>query len=181
MSISVKSIPADLKNRIRKIRMLLFDVDGVLTEGGIILGTEGQELKIFNVQDGMGITLARMGGLKVGIITGRKSEAVATRAKELHFDVLYQGEEDKLTAYKRIMESYDLDDKEICYMGDDLLDLRILKKAGVAASPANARDEVQKVSEIVTMASGGRGAVRELVELVLRIQGKWDKLLKQLS
>jgi 3-deoxy-D-manno-octulosonate 8-phosphate phosphatase (KDO 8-P phosphatase) len=165
--------------KFKKIRMLIMDVDGVLTEGGIVLGGKGQELKVFDVQDGMGITLARMGGIKVGIITGRQSESVLIRAQELHFDALVQNARNKLDAYKNLLERYDLKDAEICYIGDDLLDLSVMECAGVSIAVANARSEVKKKADYVTRNRGGHGAVREIVEQILKAQRKWDAVLRR--
>ena len=138
-----------LNRKLLKIRMCIMDIDGVLTNGGIILGSNAQEFKIFDVQDGMGITLARKGGLKVGIITGRKSEAVSLRASELHYDALYQGYPDKLEAYKDILGSYVLENDAICYIGDDLLDIPLMQRAGLAVAVANAREEVKKAADYI--------------------------------
>ena len=167
-----------LKQKLKKIRMLIMDIDGVLTDGGIVLGNGGQEFKIFNVQDGMGITLLRQAGLKVGIITGRRSEAVEVRAQELHVDVLFQDAFPKLVAYGEILDRYDFQDKEVSYMGDDLLDIPVMNRVGVAVAVANAREEVKKIADIVTLASGGKGAVREVVEIILKSQGKWKAVLE---
>lgn len=161
--------------------MLLMDVDGVLTNGSIILGSSGQEFKIFNVQDGMGITLARMGGLKVGVITGRKSESVTLRAEELHFDVLFQGVQNKMDAYESIIQRYDIQDRDICYIGDDLQDIPVMERAGAGIAVANAREEVKEIADYITRARGGAGAVREAVEEILITQGKWEKVLNQIG
>ncbi len=167
----------ELIKRIKKITMLICDVDGVLTKGGIILGSEGQEFKQFNVQDGMGITLAREGGLKTGIITGRQSEAVTQRARELKFDVISQGIEDKLKTLVSIMGDFNIEYENICYIGDDLLDMKIMRRSGISAAPSNARREVKEISDIVTEKKGGEGAIRELVELILKKQNKWEKIV----
>ena len=162
---------------IQKVHMLVMDVDGVLTEGGIVLGEGDQEFKVFNVQDGMGITLARMGGLKVGIITGRRSQSVERRARELHFDVLYQGVANKLDAYNAMLKENHFLDENICYVGDDLLDIPVMERSGFAVAVANAREEVKKCADYVTEAAGGKGAVREVVEFLLKSQKKWDSVL----
>ena len=167
-----------LKRKLKKIRMLVVDVDGVLTDGGIVLGSNGQEFKVFDVQDGMGITLARMGGVKIGIITGRESEAVAVRAQELHCDALYQGSSNKLEAYREVLGHYDYRDEDVCYVGDDVLDISVMGRVGVAVAVANARPEVKKVADYVTKKRGGKGAVREIVELILKSQGKWKTVLQ---
>lgn len=169
-----------LNEKLKKIQMLLLDVDGVLTDGGIILGSNGQELKVFNVQDGMGITLAKSGGMKIGMITGRRSEVVALRAQELHVDALYQGVCDKLDTYTEILDSYGLQDGEICYVGDDLSDVPVMRRVGVAVAVANAREEVKKVANYITNNNGGGGAVREVVELLLKSKGKWKMVLEKL-
>lgn len=156
------------------------DVDGVLTDGGIILGNDGLEIKIFNVQDGMGITLAQKAGLKIGIITGRESEAVLRRAQELKLDQVSQGHFNKLAPYNKIKEKYGLLDEEIAYIGDDVLDLGILNRVGLSVAVANARQEVKACVDYVTIASGGKGAVREVIDLILKTQDKWDNTLEKL-
>lgn len=168
-----------LRAKLKKIRMLVLDVDGVMTDGRIVLDGEGREVKSFDVQDGYGIHLLHRGGFKVGIISGRRSEAVSRRAEELHIDALHQGVRYKLKAYSRILESYDLRDADICYAGDDLPDLPILNRAGVAVAVRNAHPEVRKIAHYTTKAKGGDGAVREIAELLLRVQGAWNHLLKE--
>lgn len=164
-----------MRNKIKPIKLILMDVDGVLTDGGIILGSNGFEMKIFNVQDGAGVTLARKAGLKVGIITGRESEAVARRVQELKMDVVSQGHFNKLGEYERIKNEMNLDDSEIAYIGDDILDLCILERVGFAAAPQNARPEVKSQVAYVTRANGGNGAVRELIDMILKEKGLWDQ------
>lgn len=171
--------PALIDEKIRKIRVLLLDVDGVLTDGGIILDSKGHEQKRFDIQDGMGVTLARVAGLKVGIITGRVSDVVARRAKELKLDVVYQGSFHKLSDYEEALDTFDVRDEQVCYMGDDVLDLVLLERAGLSAAPANAREEVKAAVDLVTVCSGGRGAVRELIDLILKTQEKWEKAVRK--
>jgi 3-deoxy-D-manno-octulosonate 8-phosphate phosphatase (KDO 8-P phosphatase) len=168
-----------LLSKIKKIKMLLMDVDGVLTDGGIILGNNKQEFKIYDVQDGMGITLARLGGLKVGFLTGRTSEVVDSRAEELHVDICYQGASSKLDALRDILDRYDLSSKAVCYIGDDVQDIGILKHVGVAIAVADARPEIRKMADYVTKHPGGRGAIRETVELILKTQNKWKRVLER--
>ncbi|NQT26223.1 HAD hydrolase family protein [candidate division KSB1 bacterium] len=163
----------------RKIRVILLDVDGVLTDGGVILGSNGHEEKRFDIQDGMGVTLARMVGLKVGIITGRISDVVARRAKELKMDVVYQGSFHKLADYEEALNTFNVLDENVCYMGDDVLDLVLLERAGLSTAPANACDEIKKVVDVVTSCSGGHGAVRELIDLILKTQNKWDDAVRK--
>jgi len=170
-----------MKSKLVKIKLILMDVDGVLTDGEIIYSSSGSEVKKFHVQDGMGITLARMAGLKTGIITGRISEIVKRRAEELKIDVVSQGSFNKLPQYEQIRKQFNLKDEEIAYIGDDILDMSILKKVGFSAAVANARDEVKAICDYVTVARGGQGAVREVIDKILIRQDKLDKLIKQLS
>ncbi|MFC1569345.1 KdsC family phosphatase [bacterium] len=168
-----------LKQKINKIKMILMDVDGVLTRGGIVLGNHGEELKFFDIQDGMGVTLARMAGLKVGIITGRQSELVSRRARELKMDIVMQGSFFKLPAYLEILGSYHIKDEEICYIGDDILDMDILERVGLAITPANGRPEIKAIVDFETQESGGEGAVRKVIDTILKVQGKWDEAVKK--
>lgn len=159
--------------------MLLLDVDGVLTEGGLVLGSNGFEAKRFNVQDGMGVTLAREAGLKVGIITGRESEAVTRRAHELRMDELVQGSKDKVATLEEVCARHDLEPSQVAYMGDDIQDLGILMACGLSFTPANGRPEVQQRVDLVTRARGGHGAVREAIEALLEGKGLWQETLER--
>lgn len=170
-----------MKQELQKIRLILFDVDGVLCSGDISYLDTGQEIKTFDVQDGMGITLALRAGLMTGILTGRKSRAVARRSKELKITILSQGEFDKWQPYLRIKNKLKVQDQEICYIGDDVLDLPVLKAVGFSVAVANAREEVKAVADYVTTARGGRGAVREVIDLILKRQGKFDVVIEKLS
>jgi len=169
-----------LIQKISRIKLILMDVDGVLTDGGIILGSQGMEIKIFNVQDGAGITMARLAGLKVGILTGRLSEAVQQRATELHFDVVSQGHFNKLTEYEQIKQSLAVSDLEVAYIGDDILDLDVLRRVGFSIAVANARPEVKSEVDFITATSGGKGAVREVVDLILKTQNRWHAIVDQM-
>jgi 3-deoxy-D-manno-octulosonate 8-phosphate phosphatase (KDO 8-P phosphatase) len=149
------------------VQLLILDVDGVLTGGEIILGSEGMELKAFNTMDGMAMTMAHEAGLKVAIITGRVSEAVTARASELGIKDLFQGSMDKMEAYENLLKRHQLTDLQVAYVGDDLLDLPLLKRAGFKVAVANASGELKAMADYVTLASGGNGAVREVVEFLL--------------
>ena len=164
---------------IEAIQLLMLDVDGVLTSGEIILG-QSDEYKVFNVQDGLGITLARRAGLQVGIITGRTSASVSRRAAELKLDFLVQGAFDKLPELEKILESTGIAPQEVCYMGDDLLDIPIFNAVGFPTAPADARQEVLQAAAWVSEAAGGRGAVRELIEYILKTSGLWNQTLEEL-
>jgi len=163
------------------IKMVLMDVDGVLTDGKIIFTSDGTEIKEFNIQDGMGITLARMAGLKTGIITGRESKMVQRRAEELKYDVISQGSLKKLPRYEEIKKQFGLSNEEVCYIGDDLPDIPILKKVGFSVAVANAREELKSISDFTTTTFGGEGAVREVIDKILKTQGKLEKLIKEIE
>jgi 3-deoxy-D-manno-octulosonate 8-phosphate phosphatase (KDO 8-P phosphatase) len=164
--------------KIKNIKLILFDVDGVFCSGNITYLDDGTELKTFHIHDGMGIKLAKIAGIKTGIITSRKSSALEKRAKELKIDIISQGEENKYKSYLQIKHELKLNDHEICYIGDDLQDLAILYKAGFSVSVANAREEVKAVSDYITTNRGGEGALREVIELVLKKQKKFDPIIE---
>ena len=163
--------------RARKIRLVIFDVDGVLTDGGIYVGAEGELYKPFHCRDGLGITLARKNGLKTAIITGRESAQVKRRGEELRIDAVWQGCMDKRQAYEELKERFALRDEEIAYIGDDLIDLPIMLQAGFAAAVADAVPEVRQHAHVVSGFSGGKGAVREVLEFLLKVQGKWESIV----
>lgn len=161
----------------KKIRLLAMDVDGVLTDGRIILGGQEQEFKCFDVRDGMGLSLARKAGFKTAFITGRSSDAVRRRADELHCTHCLQGISDKKAAMEGILHEEQLAWEEVAYIGDDLNDLSIMNRVGLAIAVRDAAPEVLKAAAYCCEARGGRGAVREAVELILKTQGKWDNLV----
>jgi 3-deoxy-D-manno-octulosonate 8-phosphate phosphatase (KDO 8-P phosphatase) len=159
------------------IKLLLFDVDGVLTDGKILLHPDGTESKQFDIKDGTGLVWAQRAGLKVGVLSARTSAATAQRAAQLGITIVHQGVPSKVRAYDEILRQHGLTDSEVAYMGDDVLDLPILTRAGLTASPSDAVDEVRARVDYVSRASGGAGAARELVELVLKSQDRWARLL----
>lgn len=152
--------------------MLLLDVDGVLTDGRIVLDNQGIETKAFHVRDGRGIKLLQQAGIVVGIITGRSSEVVNIRCRELGIVEVHQGAKDKLAVYEKILEKYDLQDEQIAYMGDDDVDLSVFKRVGLAAAVADADPSVHAHVHLFTRAAGGRGAVRELINFILKSRGQ---------
>jgi 3-deoxy-D-manno-octulosonate 8-phosphate phosphatase (KDO 8-P phosphatase) len=156
----------------RKIRLLLLDVDGVLTDGRIILDNQGNELKAFHVRDGHGIKLAQRAGIVVGIITGRTAEVVNVRARELAIDEVHQGVMDKGVVYESLLAKYGLRDEQVAFIGDDVVDMGILRRAGLAITVSDCDPAVRSVADMVTRNEGGRGAVREAVNLLLKSQGK---------
>ena len=163
--------------RAKSIRVLLMDVDGVLTDGHIWLlsrrdGT-ASEIKGFSAYDGAGLKIARVAGLRTGVITGRESTAVAQRARECEIEFVYQKRATKLGALEEILRTTGAGESEVAYIGDDLPDLSVLQRAGFAIAVANAAPEVKRTAHYVTSRSGGEGAVREVIELILKVQGKW--------
>lgn len=170
-----------IKSKVKKLRLVVFDVDGVLTNGEIILDHRGEELKIFNVQDGFGIVLLRKAGLKTAVISARSAPAVKARLEDLKVDKIIQDASPKLPAYQALLEEFGLSDEHVCFIGDDLPDLAVLKRVGFAVTVANAVPEVKKAADYITKNSGGRGAVREVVELILKAKGEWKAVLDRFS
>ena len=163
------------------IKLVLLDVDGTLTDGGIYRGNNGEELKRFNVKDGYAIVNAQKLGIEFGIITGRKSELVEIRSNELKIKYLYQGISEKTVILKEIMQKTGLKKEEIAYMGDDLNDILIMKQSGLTGAPKDAADEVIQIADFVSEKNGGSGAVREFVEYILKKDGKWETFLKKVK
>jgi 3-deoxy-D-manno-octulosonate 8-phosphate phosphatase (KDO 8-P phosphatase) len=163
--------------RARRITLILFDVDGVLTDGKILLHPDGTESKQFDIKDGTGIVLAQRAGLTVGFLSARTSTPTAQRAAQLGVTLLHQGVASKLETYEQIVDSLMLDDDHVAYMGDDVVDLPVLHRAGLAAAPADAVDDVRSRVHWVSRANGGQGAARELIELILRAQDQWEELI----
>ena len=168
-----------MQERLCKIRLLLLDVDGVLTDGRITYDSNGIESKSFDVKDGHGLKMLQRAGIKVGIITGRKSEIVVLRAQELGIDILYQGAKQKLPPYEAILHEYGFEDQEVAYVGDDLVDLPILKRVGFAVTVADGVEELRGRVDYVTRRPGGHGAVREVCDLLLREAGYWAEITKR--
>ncbi|HZQ19921.1 MAG TPA: HAD hydrolase family protein [Terriglobales bacterium] len=196
----------DSKSRAKKIKLLLFDVDGVLTDGklfffpapaGATQSIQGQaakhggqggfglhsesfvEAKGFHAHDGAGISLARLGGLKTGLITKRISETVALRARDLRLDHVHQGINDKLGVFKQILQQEQLTPTQACFVGDDVIDLPVMWNCGFAVAVANARDEVRRDAHYITKHSGGDGALRDTIEYILKAQGKWKQAVEK--
>jgi 3-deoxy-D-manno-octulosonate 8-phosphate phosphatase (KDO 8-P phosphatase) len=174
----VKRNPASVQNKARRIKLLLLDVDGVLTDGGIYIDDRGVETKRFDVRDGQGITLLQRAGIRVGIITGRSSKAVRYRARELGVKIVYQHVADKSQVYEKLKRKAGLDDSEIAYVGDDFGDLPVLRRVGFAIAVRDSWAGLKAEVDYVTRADGGRGAVREVVELLLGAGGDRKKPAK---
>ena len=166
-----------LAERCRNLRLLLSDVDGVLTDGTVLLLPGGGEAKAFHVRDGLAIVLARRAGLRVGLLSGRASETVARRAAELGIEIVRQGVSDKPKALREIAAAEGIAPAQVAYMGDDVNDLGVMAEVGLSAAPADAPLEVRARAFMVTDAGGGRGCLREFVEAILRARGEWDALV----
>jgi YrbI family 3-deoxy-D-manno-octulosonate 8-phosphate phosphatase len=168
-----------LAQRCSAIRLLLTDVDGVLTDGGVILDNQGVESKCFNIRDGLAIRLWQQAGGQAGLVTGRSSQVVKLRASELEMEVVRQGVKDKLPEVQAIASAMKLRPEEIAYVGDDLPDLPTIRWAGLGIAVADAPEEVREASDYVTSVPGGGGAVREVVELILKNTGRWESVIRR--
>lgn len=166
-----------LLKKAQKIKMLVLDVDGILSNGQIIYDANGVETKAFHVQDGFGIKRLQQFGIDVAIITGRNSQIVANRAKELGIKHIVQGREDKLVALNELLANLDITLVECAYMGDDLPDYRALQAVGFSATVVNAHDEIKKIADMITVNGGGNGAVREVCDIILKATGNYEKML----
>ena len=171
----------DTRELARGLRMLLLDVDGVLTDGGIYLIGQDTEAKRFDVQDGMGITLAKAAGLKVGIVTARSSDAVQRRARELGIEEVIQGASHKGEALDMLLQKSEIAESQAAYIGDDIPDIPILRRVGIPIAVQNAVREVKECSVYVTRASGGNGAVREAIEWLLELRGDRDRVYESVT
>ncbi|MHB8096021.1 MAG: KdsC family phosphatase [Candidatus Aminicenantales bacterium] len=161
-------------DRARKISLILMDVDGTLTDGTLIVTSEGEELKTYHVRDGLGILLARLAGLDLGIITGKTSKGLEKRAERLRITELHQGALDKPRVLREILERRGLPPEQVAYIGDDVGDLAVMKTVGLAGAVADAHPEVREHCQFISGFAGGHGAVREFIEFILKAQGKWD-------
>lgn len=167
----------NITNRARKIKLLILDCDGVLTDGRIIMLPDSDETKAFDVKDGHGIVMAQRAGLRVAIISGRKSSVVRARAKELGVAHVYEMAWVKTEPYEKVLVEEGLTDEQVCYVGDDVVDIPLLRRAGLGVAVADAVEETKQHSDIVSTRAGGRGAVREIIEFILKAQDKWDEVL----
>lgn len=168
---------AALAARCRALKLVLCDVDGVMTDGTVLLLPDGSEAKSFHIRDGLGIVLAHAAGLRTGLLSGRSSPAVARRAAELKMAVVRQGERDKSAAFAEILAAEGLQSHEVAYMGDDLNDLAMMREVGLSAAPADAVYEVRAEAYMVTDARGGQGCLREFLEAILRARADWERVL----
>jgi 3-deoxy-D-manno-octulosonate 8-phosphate phosphatase (KDO 8-P phosphatase) len=175
-------VPPEILDRARKIKLFLMDVDGTITDGSVNLisladGGGVSEMKAFNSQDGMGLKLAHTMGIRTGFITGRKSPAVSQRARELNVEFVYLGQATKTAAFNECLQKAGVQEDEVAYMGDDLPDMPVAKRAGLAVAVADAAPELKAIAHYVTVRQGGKGTAREVVELILKAQGRWEEAI----
>ena len=170
---------ASVERRASRIKLLLMDCDGVLTDGRLWLLENGDEHKSFNTHDGLGLSLLHRAGLKSGIISGRRSQAVTRRAGELGMEFVHQGDPHKIKAFEQVLSQAGVDENEVAFVGDDLTDIPIMRRAELAVAVADAVAEARSVAHYVTQARGGHGAVREVVELILKSQGRWNEVVDE--
>ncbi len=166
------------QERAQKIKLLILDVDGVITDGRIIYDSKGRDLKLFDVHDGLGVYLLKRMGIRTILITAKGSKAIKPRAKDMQVDKVYENIFPKTKIYEKILKDYGISDDEVCFVGDDLVDIGILKKVGLPVAVLNACPEVKESSLYITQQKGGRGAVREVTEFILKAQNKWQEALK---
>lgn len=164
-----------------KIKLVILDVDGVMSDGRIVIDDNGVQQRNFDIKDGMGVVALQMLGVEVAIITSKKSGAVRHRAEELKIKRFYEGAKNKTEQYAEIVEDMQINDDEVCYVGDDLVDLSMMKRVGLPVAVADAVPDILEYAKYVTKARGGYGAVREVAEMILKAQGKWDKLLAKMG
>lgn len=175
--VSTQNLPA----RIKRVRLILLDVDGVLTDGSVVMHADGSESKTFHIRDGAAIVWAMQAGVQVGLLSARTSMATTQRAAQLGIRIVSQGMGSKTAEFARIVAEQDLEEADVAYMGDDLLDLGVLARAGLAGAPADAAAEVRRAAHWTSALGGGRGAVREFIEMILRGQDRWDEIVKGFS
>jgi 3-deoxy-D-manno-octulosonate 8-phosphate phosphatase (KDO 8-P phosphatase) len=177
---SARPIPKTLAAKLARVKLFLCDVDGVLTDATVLMG-DGREFKRFHIRDGLGLRLLQKAGIKVGWVSNRPSTATQQRAEELKVDYLHQTKGMKVAAVESILKQSGLEWEDVCYMGDDIVDLGALKHAGLAVSVPDGIEEARALADYVTHATGGHGAVREVVELILKAQNKWKALVLDYS
>lgn len=171
-------VSKSLTKKLSKVRFLLLDVDGVLTDGRIVYDANGDDAKFYDVHDGLGVYLLGLMGIKTILITAKGSRSIKPRAKDMRVEAVYENILPKTKVYEKVLRRYRLKDEEICFVGDDLVDLCVLRRAGVPVAPRNAALEAKRLCVYVTKKDGGRGAVRELAELILKSKGLWKKALQ---
>ncbi len=170
-------IKAELTEKARKIKILLLDVDGVLTDGRIIYDSSGRDMKFFDVHDGLGVYCLKKAGIKTILITAKGSRAISPRARDMQVEGVYENISPKTAALEKILKKYKVNTEEICFVGDDLVDLCLMKRVGLPIAVFNAAPEIKQSASYITLRHGGRGAVREVSELILKAQGRWEEIV----
>jgi 3-deoxy-D-manno-octulosonate 8-phosphate phosphatase (KDO 8-P phosphatase) len=180
----IMNLPVDITGglsvRFAKVKLFLCDVDGILTDASVFISAD-QEIKCFHIRDGLGLVLLRESGIKVGWVSRRPSSATTRRAEELKIDFLVQDKGSKVQAVEMLLGKTVVAWDEICYMGDDIVDLGVMKRVGIAVTVADAVNEAKEAAHYVTQANGGQGAVREVVEMILKAQNRWEKIVAEQS
>jgi 3-deoxy-D-manno-octulosonate 8-phosphate phosphatase (KDO 8-P phosphatase) len=174
-----RGVSKQVRERAARVKLLILDVDGVLTDGRIIMDHKGREIKAFNVRDGHGLRLLMEAGIEVALLTGRSSPVVQKRAEDLGITWIRQGVHDKVGAYQEIAREVGITDDEACFVGDDLVDIPLLKRVGIPIVVGDGAPEAKRCACYVTQSSGGKGAVREVCDLLLQAQGKWEAVLRR--
>jgi 3-deoxy-D-manno-octulosonate 8-phosphate phosphatase (KDO 8-P phosphatase) len=177
----LKSYSQELIRKAQEIKVLITDVDGVLTDGRIIYDDNGLEYKEFSVRDGQIMRFLRNAGIKTGVITGRESQVVINRCKELNFDFHHHGAKNKLKIWDEVINKLGIEEVNVAYVGDDLLDIPLFKKAGLSASPPDAPEYVREKADFILNTKGGRGAFREFADFILAAQGRWESIFNELN
>jgi 3-deoxy-D-manno-octulosonate 8-phosphate phosphatase (KDO 8-P phosphatase) len=172
-----EAVKEDLREKARKVKLLLLDVDGVLTDGRIIYDSCGRDMKFFDVHDGLGVYVLKKVGIKTILITAKGSRAIRPRARDMRVEEVFENISPKSLVLDKILKKYRLDVDEVCFVGDDLVDLCLMKRVGFPVAVSNAAPEIKQVASYITLREGGRGAVREVAELILKSKGKWEEVL----
>ena len=171
-------VDENILNKAKKVKLLLLDVDGVLTDGRIIYDSAGRDSKFFDVHDGLGVYVLHMSGIRTVLITAKSSKTISPRAKDMRVAEVFADIFPKTAVLEKILKKYRVTPDEVCFVGDDLVDLSLMRKVGLPVAVANGASEIKEAASFVTNRSGGRGAVREVAELILKSQGKWEDILK---
>lgn len=171
-------IQQELIEKAKKIKVLLLDVDGVLTDGRIIYDSSGRDTKFFDVHDGLGVYALKKAGIKTILITAKGSWAISPRARDMQVDAVLENISPKTAVLQKILKKYKVSTEEVCFVADDLVDLCLMKRVGLPIAVCNAAPEIKQAASYITLKHGGRGAVREVTELILKAQGKWEEILR---
>lgn len=173
----MSAIGEDIKIKIRKVKLLLLDVDGVLTDGRIVYDSAGRDMKFFDVHDGMGVYALKKAGIATILITAKGSKAIKPRGRDMQVEEIFEDVSPKTAVLERILKRYKVSPEELCFIGDDLVDLCLIKRVGFPVAVANACPEIKQAAAYITLKEGGRGAVREVTELILKEQDKWAEVI----